>query len=767
VPRGLAFGLIGLAVGCRPPAAEPTPPRAGSGEAAVDQAELAGPSLAEIADAIDPGPRPAVSAAWPRWVGEALGVSPTAGEPAAEQQEASRALRAFSSQESLEGDAALAGVMGLLRALMLAERAAGEPREASVDGLLLLERLYALVDAPSLARMGDVVAPILAAVGGQLMAQGLVEEPGELSRLVDGTIRSAGLRHRRVVALLLRRAPEHADVPAVLGRLGPKLLGEDEALAVAVMQRSLSMQGSTASAEQWLDLASVCHRALELSCGRRAQQRAEAVASQADPDLRARLQRAHELAKSAERAVDLRDAPGLDDGLDQGEAFIELQRWDDARAVFEGLARLHPDDARPVVGLCRVVLGEHFDFMAAADIIERARPRDHLDEAWYELAIGVRATVLLTDVIPRLADRSIVEIVTALRPELMRMREDIAGLEALGSERGTVLRFAYELGMEAVPALGAEDDRRLHALERGLLTRARALWERAPHSADAYTLLLAAAEFSAERDEALAVLDVEPPADEPALHLRRAQAALDLVAQWDAADHVPQLLRLVEALPPEAGSGLEPRLAIDAHVVARRLGAQGGDPWPRIEQRYRARLDAPGGDADAQLLVALAVVVAEQGRADEALAQWDRALLVADDDDGREVASLHVLAVRLASGSAPAAREAEMRAALRALAESGSIPDVRLQARAWLQAIAPPSSRKKAAAELREAAALEASRAHRPRLLPGRSGVILRGQVQLGLGYSATEGLQLNVDVRGEPWLVKPCPVPVPVPVPR
>jgi hypothetical protein len=230
------------------------------------------------------------------------------------------------------------------------------------------------------------------------------------------------------------------------------------------------------------------------------------------------------------------------------------------------------------------------------------------------------------------------------------------------------------------------------------------------------------------------------------------------------------MLPLVEAVGTTAQPLAARRLAVDGHVLARRLG-KSDVGLPVLEQLYRALLREPGGDRDAVLLNNLAVLVAEQGRTDEAQRLWAQAIEHAEED-ARGMPRLNALAARasaaiktpLAEGDVEgsAARKAE-RAELVELATSGSAVEVRLQAHAWLAAIAAtPAERRKAERALREAAAKVAATNYRPRNLPGRGGVILRASVQMGLGYSTVEGLQIQLDSSGVPWLVLPCPVVIP-----
>lgn len=758
--RVIAVSVL-LSVGACRPVQDPVDPEP-EPQAVRDAA--AGPTLEEIADAIDPGPRAALTVELPAWLLPVLELPP-GGDASVLLAQAQRAWEHWVTPGEGSGEAAtLQRIVWLVRALALAERAAGNVEDADPEVLLVLERAYAVLDAPTLANDRNLLSRLLQGFVGMLAQHGQMEGSAtleELGGLVLGALQKSGELHRRTVAALLRNAPEHPEIADVLGRLAPKIVEEDEALAVGVQQRALALRGEAAGAEHWLDLAAVCSRALEARCGREALGRAEALAAADDEALARRLVDVRGMVKRAHRAVELADAAGLDDGLERAAALHELQRYAEAKAVYEQLHRRHPDDARPVMGLARTVLAESLDFVAAFEIIERAQPREHLDREWYEMAIGVRATALVYHVLPQIADRKADEIFAVLRPWLLQLRQDIEALDALGADEGRVLRFGYDLGMEAWPASRAEDGTALRELARGLLPRAQALRAEVPGSVHAYTLWLAAAEFSDDRAAALGVLDVAPPPEHAqALVVRRAQAALDLVAAWDARDRVDSMLALVDAADgPERPAAVR-RLVIDAHVVAHRLGRT--EDLAALEQRYRALLEQ-GDGSDPVLLNNLAALVAEQGRAVQAQALWAEALAHADEEQV-DVLRINAIAARSVAGTL----EPDGQAELRELTGDGRASEVRLLAHAWLvvHARATGSRAQVKAAEkaLREAAAKVAAENYRPRNLPGRGGVILRGSLQVGLGYSSVEGMQLQLDVSGVPWLMVPCPVAIPDP---
>ncbi len=766
VRRSLATAAMVLAAAsCRTPASAPDEPTVVP-STALDPAvaDDAGPSLSELADAIDPGPRAALTVGLPPWLAASLGVETMPSDPVLLLERARAAVRSWEARPADADDSVnLEGIVGLVRALAQAERAAGTVENASVDALLVLERVYALMDQPMLANDRNLFARMvqryvaMATNDGQTADSAALEE---LARLVFDGLSRAGDLHRRTVAALLRGAPEHEAIPGVLSRLASKILAQDEALAVGASKRALRLRGTSATASHWLELASLCHRALDVPCGRRALAAAEALAEPGDDKTPRRLALGRTLAEHAVAAVELADSPGLEDGLARGKALFELWRYDDALEQFTRLHRRHPDDARPVFGMATAVLSDELDFVRVLDIVDRAAPRDHFDRDWYELTIGVRATALTYHALPQLAGNDPQEVFAALRPSLLQMRSDIEALEALGADEGRVLRFVYDLAMEAwLKVLPAEPPRAAQWL-RGGLARTTALRAEVPNSHHAYRMLLASALFSDDRNAAMATLELEPPPTEgDVLLVRRAQAAFDLVVAWDAEDRVEAMLGFLDPLDgPKRPRALR-RLAVDAHVVAKRLG-RGDEDWAALERRYAALREEAGAERDAVLLNNLGVVMVEQGRYEPAIAAFEQAMAHAEDST-RDIPRLNAVATRLVSGQADRAATESV-----ALVElTGGTPmEVRLQAQAWRVAMSGGKAKTAATRALRELAAKEASESYRPRHLPMRAGVIMRGNVQFGLGYSSLEGMELELDTTGVPWLMVPCPVAIPDP---
>lgn len=707
-------------------------------------------SAAELADRLDPGQTTPLSHDMPPWMRTALAGSP--GNDALSLEDAKRNLATWFETAAKAGDdALLRGIPGLARATLVAERQVEGEDGSDPEVLLVLERIYRLVDSPGLVHNRPLVERILGEVvrmqarGGDPLGAAQIDQ---LSAFVFRSVERAHGLHHATLARLLREHPEHPGLPdALLATAGGRLLDADPELAVGLARHSVAPAGGRdPTDEQWLAVAKICHRALDADCAAWAQGELSDAAA-ADEDLLT-------LARAAKEIAELHgDADDLEPGLVLGQAWADLGRHENALATYRRLTEQFPRDARPWVGRVRAGLAIRLDYQAAFEILEQADPRDHLDIEWFEMAVGIRATAIAYHLLPQLAERSPAEALTALRPQLDRLAVDIDSLRGLGDTRGDVLMWLHRAGMEAWPSIAAGQPQVERV--RGLLPQLVALHRRVPSDPYAYTLMLASAEFSADRDAALAVLDLTPPdPKDGAQVLRRLNAAIDLVATWDARDRAEQLVALADEAQPHATTMTTRRLILDARMVAHELGQP--QDLAEIERGYRSVL--PPSGADALLLNNLAVVVARQGRADEARGLFERAIGAAQERD-RPIAILNALGAPLLEAGLPPHPDAL--ALIDEIIAKEDDSDVGLLARAWKAALKMSVAEQNAAAQqLAQARDKAARTALRPRW-SSHSGVLLRGNLQLGLGYASKTGLRVDIDVTGVPWLLVPCPVPI------
>ena len=730
----LAAAALGL--GCLPyyesprtrsaPAAEPPPPLADR--------------LAELADALDPGPQPPLSAGLSPWIAEVLEVPatpPAGGELLIAMKQPLQVWDAVGRDVS-EADRVQA-LIGIARAVAIGEGQLGK-EAVDIDVLLTLERAYTVIDRPELDAQEELLARHFAEFARVAQAQGQLDDQRKLAEavtLVRGAVRSAGALHRSVVARILRVAPDHPEIPGVLARAAAAVQARNDDLAVGAMRLSVEIRegAGTAKPNHYLQLAATCYQALELACGREAV--SWASTGRADPKLRERFAEIDALAKLVAEAAELTDRADVPSRLRRGEIMLSLRRWTDAEELFRTLHRQHPEDARAVTGLARHAIASRRDFHAAYQLIERNEAKEHRDTAYFELAIGVRATTLVRDVLPKAT--GVEEALALARPYVDKLREDIVALEKSGGSDGVVLHFVLDRFEEAVELLRAGDTAQIRKRARALLPSAVALQAKAPKNLHAYRILLSAASLSADPKRAFKVVDAAPP--ELGVHkaegaLRRALALLDLVVAWEEWERLPDVLRYLG----DAKGDLRARV-IRGHVAALQARRSGNaEGWIRAEELYRKAAADPASAAGVRHN--LAVTLHELGKPKRAATWWARALERASEDH-RDVVRLH----QLVSKSAPRFVDVEPFA-------TSADEDLALLALRWAVKLAPPSEVGRMRKALKQAEAKLRKTTLRPTLPPGAAGVLLKGNLSFNLGYDVVDGLKLTVDLATTPWLV-------------
>jgi tetratricopeptide (TPR) repeat protein len=709
----VAAALIGLA--CAPYWTE-TPPETARPDASAPLADR----LAELADAIDPGPQPLLRADLPDWI-ERMVATPPKGD----------AIRRWDALDASASDRErIEALLELCRATSLAEKQLAA-KKVDIATLLVLERAYHIFDRPPLAAdertfvrwLGEFAK--VAAASGALDDQRMI---AELARTVGTATQAAGALHRQTVARILRMAPEHRAVPDVLARTARGLGQSDPELAVDAMRLAIETRPpASVEPEHQLELAVLCFTALELQCGNEARQ-AAAPARHEGRSLPL-FARVDELAKLASEAVRLGDRADVDARLRRAEIMLALRRFDDAGDLYRTLHRQQPKDARAVAGLARHAIASEGDLHAAYQLIERSEATEHRDRTYYEIAIATRATALLQDVLPRAAEGGPTAAIDAATPYLAKLRADVLAYEQLGAEDGIVLHFLLDRLDEAIDLLrhGKTDALRLRA--RSLLPSVRELQERVPSNIHAYRLLMAAATFSSDRKAAFEVVDAPLPELGPHARdaaLRRARARLDLALAWEELDRLDDVL----------ASELDPASKAHALGVKARLG---GDRSAAIEA-YRTAAADPA--APAVVLHDLAVLLHEHGDAKAAQQAWDRAAQRVSDDR-RDIVRMH----EFIASAEPRFLDIERytRSADRELA---------LLALRWAAHLAPPAQVPAIRKSLRRAEAEVRRVTLRPTLPPGRAGVLLATHLDFDLAYVGDGGLEFVFDVTLAPWLV-------------
>lgn len=752
-----ALPLAGLALCCAALIACPAPRtiRGEEGDTPASAPESAGGDVDRVAlaEAIDPGVQPPLSSEVPRFLLDAIGLPrPMPQDPDELTRLAAAELedwKSFAPARDLDGS--LGVVMGLARGVVLAERAV-ELGSRDTKTLAVLERLYDVLDAPMIAndraffpRMMQLFVQASAA-SGHITDDAGVEA---FSQLVLGTVQRAGAAHRHAVAELVRTGDDPTIVADALKRVAPKLRRDDDALGIRAMKASLALRGGASKPEHWVALADLCYAALDIPCGDDALRRAQAEGAQEDALASTRTR-----AKNAEIATSQRGGRGLGARLSQARALLDLGRHREAKAAYERLRADFPKEAGPVAGLARHMVVSSFDLVGASAFIDAAGPVEHADVEYFEIAIGCGATALIYDILPRVAaDKGFDAAYASLEPLLLDLRDEIVAYEALGADKGVVLRFLVDVAMnEAVPIVksgkGLEGS---VTLLRGMLPRALAILDRVPKSLQAYLLVAGSVQFSADADAAFAALDRPLPPD-PAQQaaLRRAVARYELVVTWERSDRLDALVKEVAQLRATRDSAAAQMLEGDVHALVARL-RNDASGWPKAEASYRKALGDVASAKDVRGLNNLAVAVAEQGRTAEALKLWSRAATVGTED-------LSIPKVNLAAMRA----EPSDLAVLAALETDGDLLEARLLAMAWRAERSPPRERARLHDALKARVAEETTSQLRPRVLPGTVGIALRGSLSFGLGYSTVEGLALELSTASQPWLaMRPAGLPL------
>lgn len=746
IPLAGLLGFVAPSPGCRARSV-------GGDEAAPPVAEAPGEvDRRALADAIDPGVRPPLSKDVPRFLLDAIGLpSPMPQDPGELVALARQELEGWATLGATKDPRRLVGaVEGLARGVVLAERAV-ELGSRDTKTLSILERLYDALDAPLIANDRAFFPQMMRLFVQSSAAAGHIRDDAAVaafSDLVFGTLERAGPAHRHAVAELVRSGDDPALVADALKRVAPKLRREDDDLGVRAMRASIALRGDAAEPAHWVALADVCYAALDVPCGDDAVRRAEAGAGTLDATKRSKLddslKSTRTRARDAATALSSKGARGLGGRLGQARALLDLGRHREAKAAYERLRADFPREAAPVAGLARHAIVSSFDLVGASRIIEAAGPVENADAEYYEIAIGCRATALVYDILPRVAaGKSFVEAYAELEPMLVELRDRILAYEKLGADKGVVLHFLFDVGMnEAVPLASGGGMAAATTLLRGMLPRAIAIADRVPKSVQADLVMIGSAQFADDPKAAFAVLERPLPEDpEHVAALRRAVARYELAVTWERADGLDALAKEVAALRAVAEGPAVQMLEGDVHALVARLGGDAG-AWPRAEAAYRAALGDPSESKDVRGLNNLAVAVAEQGRKDEAMGLLARATAVGTEET--TVAKVNLAALRVGPGDL---------SMLESLETEGDLVEGRLLAAAWRAQLVPPGQRAALAKALRDKVAEETKTQLRPRVLPGTTGIALRGSLSIGLGYSTAKGLEVDISTASQPWL--------------
>lgn len=708
----------------------------GDGATPTSNAKAATPTLAELADRIDPGPTKGLMHGIPPAVAKARGIE-------ANQSDAELVMsllkrwRALPETATTEERLVAAIEMGLVTAAL--DR--GDPdRLKDPKAIAVLAQVYGTFDMPALFDPQGLFGSMMNAVAGVLArspddpAAATEKSTAEVLEWLSAALGRLPALHRRMAARLMREAPDHPDLPDVLERVAQVTSATDPELALALRRVSIAKRGRFATSEHHRELALACYIDLDLACGDAAFADAKSSAG-GDAEVAKVTAAVQPQRDRAARVIALAKSTNVDEQLERAGLLLELGRREDARAAYLAIRKSHPKDARAVVGEIDTGLRDKLDFGAAFATLDRAgRDLDHRDARYLEVSIGIRSMQIAYVVLPHAASGGLEQILAAVLPVLVPIREDVAALAKLGNDKAIVLAFLLELGDELLPAIRASDRPAMMKVARGLLPRAAELQRKLPDSRYAFDVVLAAAQFSADGKAALAAVSQPPKTDDPKLAMRAAMTRLAIAVTFGETGELAAVQKQIDAWPASFGESMRSRALARLDMVAWRSKKDAG-ARDRAISRYETIL-APGTQAsDVDDLCNLAILLLDAGRKDDAKLVLERA---AQLDGAAELVKLHRAAVQ----------EPADLATLEALVASSETQIGTAAAGVLVALDKRPGGRAKWIAKRK---ALEKEPALRGRPLPDAHGTGVGSALNVGVGYSTTKGLELDLDAGPTP----------------
>ena len=742
VRRGI-LGLVAAAsvgVGCRPQGVA-TPPKN-----AKTTAEPAAPDDGEIlhllADRFDPGPVPGLLDGLPPWAVTQYGLDRTPGD-------AALLLSLLGKWRGLPEGMTLSERMGHALELGVATLAIerGDP-DGITDATTMaaLAQLYGIFDMPQMFDKRGLFGSMLG-----LAAQGLARSDGGgsvddaravemLTWLTDALSRLPRL-HRRMVARMMRETPDHPGLPDVMDRLSSASV-QEPGLAVALRRHALQKRGRFATAAHHRELAAACYVDLDLECGDAALAAAQALPDGKSAEFAKKLVDTKTQREQASRVLALATATGLEQQLERAGLLAELGRNRAAREAFAAIRKQHPRDARAVVGEIDAFLHDTLDFPAAFKLLDAAGTNlEHREQKYLEVAIGLRCMQLAYVVLPKAAAAGVDALLQQALPMLEPVRRDADELAALGVDKGVVLVFLLRLGEQMLPAVRAGDSATMMNTARGLLPSVLELRRKIPESRYAFDVMLAAAQFSLDQRAATAAAAQVPPIVDATLAMRAAMTRLALALTFDDKAPLPSIGAQIEAWPESFGAAARTRALARVDAVRWRMAGDAASR-DRAIARYETLLAPATTTADIGDLCNFAVLLVDAGRKVDALLVVKRAVAL---DAASELARLHHAVLS----------EPVDVAALESLL--GAEGQIAVAAVGWL--IAVDQRPGQGAAWTKKRKALLLTPGLRARELPNAKGLGVGSSLQVGIGYSTVNGLELNLDAGPTPRVyVMPAP---------
>lgn len=754
--RRLAL-VVALAAACKP-FAERTTTRPPS--TANEAPRRSDPELTAAADRMDPGPQAPLYESLPTWLKGQIDAS-VEGDPKAARTvaEAREAIAGWNKLKPGDDQETLRGALQLGRGLVLAERAVAAGSD-DPELLAALSSAYRVVHGFKMFLNPGFLGRILslgaemARKEGKLEGQQIEEAMAALAVAVE----RAPALHLHTTARLLREHPDHPTVPEVLlGASQARLDAELYEEGVALRKLAVARKGKAATGGDYVGLAGACHVALDLACADLARKTAEAMGPGEPGEDKAaafkkRLADLDESGAAARKAVALASSSTLEAQTERGHLLLRLNRVGDAERTFTALQAAHPNDARPLTGLAVTAGRRQLDFAAVTTHIRAARNLAGRDRLYYEVALGTVPVALIAVVATQYAqapDKPVPE----LDAHFAEMLELARGFRQYDPARAAVLELLFTSAREAVPKFMSGKRAPSVALVRGLGMKALALTKKFPESLDAWRMVFSTARLVDDAAKARMLVTTPLPAalqQHPDLRLQQARALFDVAVLWEDKGLLTAAAQAAASLPAEvdADTATTVRATIDAV-----LGRQGDQAaLQRAVDAFAALAQRKTGKEQAIAFNNAGMVVAFAGDVQTAMGILARA----QEAGGEETTPGYNMAA-LAFGLQAREGLPELFAAI---VQGSSSAALRVQAHAWLVALADAGQGDVAVTRKDFAAALAKEQAEeiRGRLSQVRWGVVEQGEFKVSLGYSTVEGLTLLDEVVPHWWLVTPAP---------
>ncbi len=717
--------------------------------------------LAAFAAKIDPGRTKPLLADAPVWVSVFLRAS--GGESLDEVLARLRETWTENSVNFKFDD--LNQFIAILRDVVALEGALTDESDCDLACLEVFATIYGVLDLREWIDSDSFFGQLLDFGAGAAAAAGVSENQAEeLVRFIRGVINRAPVRHRRMAAEILKRAPQSEEATAVLVRLAHDADQDQDFTLSRRLFKTVLARSKQPTGDQWLDLASACSLSYRFTCARRAIAAARRAFASAprpaagedkgkdkdkDADPKEKLDNANEQLGHARRAKKLENAKSLGDRMARAEALMLLGRTNQARALYQLIRNDHPRDARPLVGLARLEMSGGLKMKKARRLITEAAGLDHKDHHYYQVAVGTWFQVFMDEILPAaMQDKDhIPELIAAQLPPL---RRDLEGLMKYDPVNGAVLDVVVDAFFELLDMTGAskEKQRSIYRASLGKAHQRTAKLRRAHgKNPNVHKLGLFVARLLRERKPAMAAILTKVPKkveDRESVVTLRRTVLYSMAEIWGD----PRALGELRSWAKRAARGKDwssRAEAGDVYALIARLSGKRA-VWAAAERAYRRAMESAPDEEQARLLNNLAVTLYEQGDADSARREW---ISSRDMNPERRVATLNLLVVE----------PRDPRIADKLEAEVGQLGSsiLSFQARAWAlhhRGLTGGALRKK----LAELHAEESDDQTMGPAMTASRGVYEDGQFQFSFGYSTREGLVIQFTLESKRWLVVPAP---------